>query len=334
LERDVGDLTRLPTSDLYIVYSMSNSPYQQWQADLLDFSIVDVKQPGVVVRLCSHDADHPKFQVKPSESGYTFVTPSFAELGNSWFHELVRWTKRRLKKNASGRYHFFCLNKPYAMRAFLDDHPDLDPEARLVWLDPDMVFNRPWNPPSEIVRRGHAGGQLWWGYDRSWCLRSVGGGSEISAPTNDSALMFPFCITVSDMRRITDRFCRYSKEIYRRTRDWKSEMYGLVTSMATCGLSCHTVAALGTCNDWLRGLPDDPSAPISHYAQPMTDGRGREIWDKRTYTPHTLSRPWDRPPAYELASTLTDHRTLQMLHRFIDQQERSAHGPTTASAPP
>ena len=62
----MGDLTSLPTSDLYIVYSMSNSPYQRWQADLLDFSILDVKQPGVVVRLCSHDADHPS--ITPASS--------------------------------------------------------------------------------------------------------------------------------------------------------------------------------------------------------------------------------------------------------------------------
>jgi hypothetical protein len=203
-----------------------------------------------------------------------------------------------------------------------------------MWLDPDMIFNRPWDPPGEMVCRGHAGGQLWWGYDQSRCRRSIGGRLEVSTPPNDSALMFPFCITVSDMRRIIDDFCRYSTEIYRTTRDWKSEMYGLVASMATGGVRCHTVAALGTCNNWPRGLSDDPSAPISHYTQPMADGGGNEIWNKRTYTPHTLSRPWRRPPAHDLASTLTDRRTLQMLHRFIDRQEKCAHVQAAASAPP
>jgi len=330
----VGHLTSLPQSDLYIVYSMSNSRYQQWQADLLDFSVRDVEQRGVVVRLCSHEADHPNLEVKPSALGYTFVTPSFAELGDSRFQTLVRWVKRKLKTGAFGRYHFFCLNKPYAMKAFLDVHPDLDDGARLMWLDPDMVFNRPWKPSSEMVRRGHVGGQHWWGYDLSWCLRSTGSRLEVLTPTNDSALMFPFCITVADMRRITDSFCRYSREIYRTTRDWKSEMYGLVTAMATAGLRCHTVAALGTCNNWPRGLSDDPSAPISHYTQPMTDGRGNEIWNKRTYTPHTLSRPWGRPPDYDRAATLTDRRTLQMLHRFIDRQKKGARVQVSASASP
>jgi hypothetical protein len=330
----VSDSAGLPRSDLYVVYSISNSPYQRWQADLLDFSIRDAEQPGVVVRLCSHDADHPELAAEPSDSGYTFMTLSFAEVGNTRYHALVRWMKKKLKIDVYGRYHFFCLNKPFGMKAFLDAHPDLDPGVRLMWLDPDMVFHRPWNPPDNAVGQGRVVGQHWWGYDPRWLEGSGGGRDGISMPPPEEAMMFPFCLTVSDMRRIIDLFCRLSTDFYRATRDWKSEMYGLVASMATFGLTCRTVAALGTCNNWPRGLADDPVAPISHYTQPMIDGAGNEIWDKRRYTPHTLSQPWDRPPAADRASTLTDRRTLQTLHRFIDLQEKSAGSDPSAPVPP
>ncbi len=322
----MDQLTRLPHSDLYVVYSISNSPYQQWQADLLDFSVREVGQPGTVVRLCSLDTNHPTLEVRPSASGYTFVTPSFAELGSSRFRRFVRWAKRRLDKKAYGRYHFYCMNKPYAMRAFLEAHPSLNDDARLLWLDPDMVFNRPWEPSRETVRQGHVCGQRWWGYDRLWCLGSADIADEATTPSDESAVMFPFCISVADMRRICDPFCSLSTEIYRRTRDWKSEMCALVLAMGSEGLRCDTVPALGTCNSWPHGLSDDPSAPVSHYTQPMTDSGGTVIWDKRNYTAHTISRPWGRPPEHDRAATLTDQRTLQMLHRFIDWQEGRPSG--------
>jgi hypothetical protein len=56
----------------------------------------------------------------------------------------------------------------------------------------------------------------------------------------------------------------------------------------------------------------------------MTDSSGHEIWDKRSYTDRTLGRPWGRPPDPDRAATLTDRRTLEMLHRFIDRQEGRA----------
>jgi len=320
----MGALTSLPRSDLYVFYSMSNSPYQQWQADLLDFSVREVGQRGVVVRLCSLEADFPNLEVRSSPWGYTFVTASFAEVGDAWFRRFVRWSKRLLRRRASGRYHFYCLNKAHAMKAFLEAHPQLDNESMLLWLDPDMVFNQPWEPAEAMVGRGHVCGQHWWGYDLAWCRRSAGNRDESLCVASDSAIMFPFCISVGDMRRTVDLFCRLSKKVYRRTRDWRSEMYALVMAMRAADLRCHTVAALGTCNNWPRGLADDPSAPISHYTQPMKDSRGTEVWDKRTYTPHTRFRPWGRPPSHDRAATLTDQRALLMLHRFVDWQERRA----------
>ena len=311
----------LPHSDLYIIYSMSNSPYQQWQADLLDFSIREVGQRGVIVRLCAQEGGHPNLEVKPSALGFTFVTPSFAEIGNTAFRRLVLWSKRFLKHAVHGRFHFYCLNKARAMQAFLDEHPDLDNEAKLLWLDPDMVFNQAWNPPASMVRRGHVAGQYWWGYDLAWCQRNEDSRHESLCPVSDAAIMFPFCISVGDMRAIVESYDHYSAEIYQQTRDWQSEMYALVMAMHEKGLECRTITALGPCNNWPDGIPDDLSAPISHYTQAMKDCNGREVWDKRKYTPSTLSVPWQRPPPDDKAATLTDQRTLQMLHRYIDRQE-------------
>ena len=47
-------------SDKYTIYSISNAPYQEWQADLLDYSFKKVKQPGTLIRLCSEDSKYPK----------------------------------------------------------------------------------------------------------------------------------------------------------------------------------------------------------------------------------------------------------------------------------
>jgi len=311
---------RLPHSDLYIIYSMSNSPYQQWQADLLDFSVRAVGQRGVIVRLCSLEADFPNLEVRPSARCYTFLTPSYAELGNVAFRRFVLWSKRLLNLHVQGRFHFYCLNKARAMQAFLEAHPDLDDEAKLLWLDPDMVFNQAWDPPASMVRQGHVAGQYWWGYNTAWCQRNEDGKGESLCPVSDAAIMFPFCITVGDMRAIVELYDCYSAEIYHKTRDWQSEMYALVMAMSAAELKCHTIAALGTCNNWPDGISNDASTPISHYTQAMSDRHGQEVWFKRKYTPHTLSTPWQRPPHPEKVVTLTDQRTLQMLHRFIDWQ--------------
>ena len=323
---------RLPLSDLYIVYSMSNSAYQQWQADLLDFSVHEAGQPGVIVRLCSLEGGVRNAQVKPSERGYTFVTPSFAEVGHRSLQRLALWSKRLLKHGVHGRFHFYCLNKALAMKSFLEAHPDVDDAAKLLWLDPDMVFCAPWVPPASMVHRGAVTGQFWWGYDQSWCRRNVGRSHEALCPPGDSAIMFPFCISVGDMREIVDSYARFSADIYHRTRDWKSEMYGLVMAMRAAGLECRTIEALGTCNNWPGGLPDDSDAPISHYTQVMRDRDGRELWDKRKYTPHTMATPWHRPPDPGRASSLTDQRSLQALHRFIDWQEAKLNPPPSGEA--
>jgi len=311
----------LSQSDLYVVYSMSNSPYQQWQADLLDFSVHEVGQPGIIVRLYSLEEEGRGFEVKPSARGYTFVTPSYAEIGHRFLQRLVSWSKRRLKQPIHGRFHFYCLNKALAMQSFLESHPELDDDAKLLWLDPDMVFNKPWNPPSSMVRQGSVIGQYWWGYDQLWCQQNAGRMNEVLCPLNEAAIMFPFCITIGDMRAIVASYGIFSAEIFKRTRDWKSEMYGLVMAMSTAQLECRTIAALGTCNNWPDGFPDDSGAPISHYTQVMKDRNGHEVWDKRKYTHQTLSIPWKRPPQPDQVSTLTDHRTLQMLHRLIDWQD-------------
>jgi len=311
---------QLPDSELYIIYSMSNSPYQQWQADLLDFSVREVGQRGVIVRLCSQEEGAPNSEVKPSSRGYTFATPSYAEIGNTALRRFVFWSKRLLKHSVHGRFHFYCLNKAHAMRDFLEAHPDLDSKARLLWMDPDMVFNKAWDPPTSLVRPGHVAGQYWWGYDQAWCRRNEGSKDESLCPVSEAAIMFPFCISVGDMRAISESYVQYSAEIYHRTRNWQSEMYALVMAMNEAGLACHTISALGTCNNWPKGIPDDSGAPISHYAQTMNDSDGCEVWDKREYTPHTTSTPWQRPPHHEKVATLTDQRTLQMLHRFIDWQ--------------
>ena len=155
------------SSDLKVIYSLSNAPYQRWQAELLDYSIRATAQPGTVIRICSNDPATGSLDPIPDGIGQTFETRSFAEIGDTWHHRLLRWTKRILHQPAPGRFHFFCLNKPFGMRAYLEAHPELPDETPLLWLDPDMVFHRPWDPRTE-VRPGQVIGQRWWGYEQTW----------------------------------------------------------------------------------------------------------------------------------------------------------------------
>ena len=73
---------RLSENDLLLVYSISNSPYQQWQAELLDFSIRACAQPGAIVRLCSPDSAYPERPVPEFAGGFTFPTAHFSTLGH------------------------------------------------------------------------------------------------------------------------------------------------------------------------------------------------------------------------------------------------------------
>ncbi|MCP4192701.1 MAG: hypothetical protein GY768_18960 [Planctomycetaceae bacterium] len=311
---------KLPASELYIIYSMSNSPYQQWQADLLDFSVGFSGQTGTIVRLVSREVGRRNEPVNPSAVGYTLVTPSYSGLGNPLLRHLVPSLKRWFQGELHGRFHFYCLNKALAMQCFLESHPELNEEAMLLWLDPDMIFNQPWEANGSMVRPGHVVGQSWWGYDPSWCLQQRGENSEAFCPPPQSAIMFPFCISVADMRRISKTYASVSEAIYQRSRDWKSEMYGLVIAIGAGGLQSHALRAFGTCNNWPDEISNDASAPISHYTQAILNRNGSEIWDKRKYTRHTIDRPWQRPPQPEQAASLTDQRTLRMIHQFIDWQ--------------
>ncbi len=100
-------------------------------------------------------------------------------------------------------------------------------------------------------------------------------------------------------------------------------MYGLVIAAGAAGIKCQTVQALGTCNNWPLEIANDANAPISHYTQAMLDQNGNEIWNKREYTQDTLDIPWQRPPQPECAASLTDQRTLRMIHQFIDRQTQN-----------
>ncbi|MHC4844957.1 MAG: hypothetical protein ACYTCU_02225 [Planctomycetota bacterium] len=311
----------LPDADQYIVCSMSNSPYQQWQSDLLEFSARASGQEGKIVRLCSMDDRFPRLAPARSTSGYTLVTPSFADVKTDVTSRATGALRRLLGREPDPRNHFYCLNKPYSMRAFLRAHPGLDAGTRLLWLDPDMVIVRAWDTSALDVTEGRVVGQHWWYYDPRFATKNGAHEHQRFQAPESRALMFPFCMTVGDMRRIVDSFCRFTRELYIRTGAWESEMYALVMAMSEAGLEVRTIPALATCNNWPGDLPDDPDACMTHYCQPMNDADGRRVWWKRQYTAGTMTTPWQRPPSPSRTSTLTDHRTLSALHRFIDWQE-------------
>src|SRR5262245_47525821 len=112
-------------AEFYVVYSTSNVPYQDWQGELLEHTINSGADASrcQISRLVSNDsrAADSSFQLG---SGVTFIFPSRADL------------------LPDGTY-FALLNKSrgfQSLTAWWMKHPDLDPDAVFVLVDPDMVW--------------------------------------------------------------------------------------------------------------------------------------------------------------------------------------------------
>lgn len=110
-----------PDKEYYIVYSTSAHNYQNWQSELLEFSIKD-KHRCQIIKLLAYDsaAKDENFLLG---SDVTFVFPEyFADI--------------------SVGSHFALLNKPYSFIALTQywlHIAKLNSEAIMIHLDPDMI---------------------------------------------------------------------------------------------------------------------------------------------------------------------------------------------------
>lgn len=277
----------VPTSSqpLYIVYSISNSPYQEWQADLLDYSIKKVGQPGTVIRLVSQDPKYPNRKVPRSKIGMTVETEDFSKYSDG----------------------YSPTNKPGSLVTLFKKHK-LPPQAVAILCDPDMIFTKRWDPRPETPM-GTVYGQRWKGYGKSYCSRTTSY-SEDCPKDESEAIMYPFAMTVRDLGRILPRYYASSRE-YPKYRDWMVEMTALVVAQndPKMGLKIVTVPNIGLCNDWDNH--NDEEAPLVHYCQSIKNKNGEEIWSKRRY------RAWDPVPEPKMALNRVDRVVLSTIGEYL-----------------
>lgn len=268
----------------YIIYSISNSPYQEWQADLLDYSFKKVKQPGTLIRLCSEDAKFPKRETPISRAGITISTPNYSSLTPE-----IDWP---------------IMNKIGSLSYLFKENYFRD-EDTLIFLDPDMIFIKAWDPE---VDRGTACGQKWKGYGRTYCQKTSIQ-PELCPAAEDECLMYPYAIKAGDMKMMVDDIEHFSAKGYMKCNDWMADMSAFVIAMVKNGIATQTEENIGICNNWDNN--NDENAPIMHYCKPILDKTNKEIWGKWVY------RPWEMPPDYSQATNKVDKELLKMLREYI-----------------
>lgn len=281
------------------VYSTSNSDYQSWQCELLEATFRSVGQPGRIVRLCSEDSGHPSRPFDGSTIAEVVCMPCWMEneeTGDRWG----------------------IANKPASMKLWLEADRSVRDEDVVLFVDPDMVFLSRVEAdlaPGEIL------GQRWVDEGIEQHPKWEKYGAHVrDRITRDAIVMYPFCATAGDMRRIVDRFIEVSHAIRADDREcWIADMFGLVIAMLEAGLEIHTRDDLGVCNSWERHRDRLPQ--IIHYPWPVFDADGKTLWFKQSYTPATKSRPWRRPPLPSRATSVVEEKLLTLIHEHVDRQE-------------
>ncbi len=281
---------------IYTVFSTSDSPYMQWQSELLEYSWKKVGQPGELIRLVSTD--------DPS---------SLPE------HEHARVVATR-----NWQFHpvsgddFAPYNKPSSLLEWIYRER---PYGTLLLLDPDCVFRQ---RVEREVAPGKAVGQHW----IDWQMRDeppFGFGERFAkvrpycvndAPVGDP-VMIPNLIHSRDMQKIALRWLELTAAVRDHARNheggkmWESDMFGFVMASAEYGVR-HELGTLGICTNW----PPDrvKNAPLIHYCQAIHDRDGKKIWSKGTY------RPWERAPDPELAREDYGRDLLALVNEFVERR--------------
>ena len=163
-----------PNVDYYIVYSTSNIPYQDWQSELLEFSIKRSGENCQIIRLLSNDSSqyNKTFQLGMD---VTFVFTEFTDrLPDNTFLALLN------KPNS-----FIKLSEWWLRQSHLKN------DSKFILLDPDMVWYKSIDY-SLFPKRG----------------------SIIGHPFFDEYTMFPLIINAIDMNKMSYLYKKYSISLY------------------------------------------------------------------------------------------------------------------------
>ena len=206
---------------IYTVFSTTDSPYMQWQSELLEYSWVKAGQPGELVRLVSTDDPDALPKHKYARSVAT----------------------RQSRVPAHTRDDYAPYNKPSSLLEWIYRE---QPSGTLLLLDPDCVFRQ---PVAREVAPGKPVGQ-------HWIEREIGDEPPfgLGEPfervrpycVNDAyeadPVMIPNLIHTRDMQRIALRWLELTGIIRQHVRDdagnpiWESDRVAYIMATAEYGL--------------------------------------------------------------------------------------------------
>ena len=290
----------------YTVFSTTDSPYMQWQSELLEYSWKKVGQEGDLVRLVATDDFH-----NPPQHTYARSVPTIP---------------RTINPETGDEYVIY--NKPASLLEWLYIE---QPHGTVLFVDPDCVFRA---PVKRTVAPGFPESQHWIDgqTDKPGKNNPFGLGSKFKflkkhcadVKSQAQPIMIPTLIHTSDLKRICGRWlelCGLIRQGIQIENDfgfWESDMFAYAVAAAEYGLH-HKLSNLGICTNW----PADkmPDTPIIHYCQPILGTKGEEIWFKGGY------QPWQ---GIETSAVPADHygrELIDLINEFAMQwQEQQQSG--------
>jgi hypothetical protein len=267
---------------IHTVFSVSDSLYQRWQADLLAYSHAKVGQPGPLTRLYSSREQPTPF------AGRTFRTAPYSP------HPL------------SGD-DYSPYNKPAALNAWLQEEPPS--EDVVLILDPDCVFLE---PLAYLVSRGHPVVQPWnllHPSQHRWFVKK-----HCSNPELVGDVGVPILIHRDDLVALAPLWLEKAEQIRsdpesRQYAGWIAEMWAYTTAAAELGLR-HTKREMQRVQ-----TEDQADLPIVHYCYSSSDAQKHWTWNKRTY------RPWERVPVPPEEVPRASKVLIELLNEWVAMQE-------------
>ena len=196
---------------IYTVFSTTDSPYMNWQSELLEYSWREVKQPGKLIRLVASSDRH--------------------HLPQSFFTTVVHtwpWNTHPLTGDCYPIY-----NKPASLSQWLTTEK---PEGTILFVDPDCVFRA---PISREVAEDYPVSQKWIGFWPDWTYNPPDQGPQFElikrfCKKNQDlvqGVMIPTLIHTNDLKRILPRWLELTAQIRQGARNregeplWESDMF-------------------------------------------------------------------------------------------------------------
>ena len=107
----------------YTIYSTTNSDYQDWQCELLEYTFNKVGNTSKLIKLCSDDENKP---LKKSLYSNIIKLPLYLEPNNNDINDI--------------NDNHDVYNKIYSLKDWNENYKYKTKEGSILLLEPDMIF--------------------------------------------------------------------------------------------------------------------------------------------------------------------------------------------------